>query len=236
MDEGTRIIVAESRGDLLDGLVKSLNLAGLQATGVSSVLQFYRSIADCCYSVAVLDAELPDQSAHVLAEYLRDNTCMGVIALSAGSTVEDRVRGYGAGVDIYLEKPVDCRELIAAILRLASRLGGRGCSDSRQPSDPGAWQLLRETWTLLTPEGAAIALTAKEMLFLECIAERPGKPVRRNRLLEVLGYLDDEYTNRAMDSLVRRLRRKVEASSPQSSPIRTIHTQGYCFTAPIRIS
>jgi len=74
------------------------------------------------------------------------------------------------------------------------------------------------------------------MQFLACIAEVPGKPVRRDALFDALGYRDDEYANRAMDSMVRRLRRKVEANFNPPSPIKTIHTQGYCFSAPIVVA
>jgi DNA-binding response OmpR family regulator len=235
MDTGIRVIVVTDQTDLRESLITALNLADLDATGVGSGLQFYRAFTECCYSIAVLDVGLSDQNAYVLAEYVRKNTCMGVVMLSDRTAVEDRIHGYGAGVDIYLPKPVDSRELTAAILRLASRLGRNGCAVAR-PSAPESWQLVRRTWHLVTPTGSTIALTAKEMQFLACIAEVPGKPVRRDTLFDALGYRDDEYANRAMDSLVRRLRRKVEANCIQPSPIKTIHTQGYCFSAPIVIA
>jgi DNA-binding response OmpR family regulator len=235
MDTGIRVIVVIDQTDLRESLINALSQSGLDVTAAGSGLQFYRAFTGCSYSIAVLDAGLADQSAYVLAEYVRKNSCMGVIMLSGRTTVEDRIHGYGAGVDIYLPSPVDTRELTAAIMRLSSRLGRNGCVAAK-PSAPESWQLLRRTWQLVTPVGSVIALTAKEMQFLACIAEAPGKPVRRDTLFGAIGYRDDEYASRAMDSLVRRLRRKVEATFNHPSPIKTIHTQGYCFSAPIVIA
>lgn len=235
MDTGIRVIVVVDRTYLRESLITALSLAGLHAVGAGSVLQFYRDYTDSCYSIAVLDVGLSDRSAYVLAEYIRKHTCMGIIMLSDRTDVEDRIHGYRAGVDLYLPKPVDSRELTAAVLRLKSRLGRKGCAVAK-PSAPESWQLLRRTWQLVTPTGCAIGLTAKEMQFLACIASVPGKPVRRDALFGALGYRDDKYANRAMDSLVSRLRRKVEANIIPPAPIKTIHTQGYCFSAPIVVN
>jgi DNA-binding response OmpR family regulator len=232
---GIRVIVVEGQKELRDRLVADLNLAGLETTGVGSGLHFYQAFAESCYSIAVLDADLSDQNPCILAEYIKKNSCMGVIMLSVRSSVADRIQGYRSGIDMYLEKPVDTGELAAAIVRLANRVGSSGCAAAKPPAS-SSWQLLRKTWQLITPGGMTITLTAKEMLFLACIAEVSGNAVKRDTLLDVLGYRDDEYANRAMDSLLRRLRRKVEEYFPHPSPIKTIRTQGYCFTASIIIT
>jgi two-component system, OmpR family, response regulator len=233
-DTGIRVIVVEVQKDLRERLVVDLNQEGLETTGVGSGLHFYQALAESCYSIAVLDADLLDQNPCILAEYIKKNSCMGVIMLSVRSSVADRIRGFRSGVDMYLAKPIDSEELAAAILRLAKRDGNNGCAAAKPPA-PNSWQLLRKTWQLITPGGHSISLTAKEMLFLACVAEATGKAVKRDTLLAALGYRDDEYANRAMDSLLRRLRRKVEEYFPHPSPIKTIRTQGYCFTASIII-
>ena len=232
---GIKVIVVEVQKDLRERLVADLNQEGLDTTGVGSGLHFYQALAESCYSIAVLDADLSDQNPCILAEYIKNNSCMGVIMLSARSSVADRIRGFRSGVDLFLAKPVDSEELTAAILRLANRAGYNGCAAAKPPA-PNSWQLLRKTWQLITPTGYTITLTAKEMMFLACIAESQGKAVKRDTLLDALGYRDDEYANRAMDSLLRRLRRKVEEYFPHPSPIKTIRTQGYCFTASINIT
>ena len=235
MNSKIRVIIVEDDRDLRESIVEFLTLAGHDACGVGSSLEFYRAIAESSFSIAVVDVGLPDQCGYILAEYIRKNTAMGVIILTARDAVEDRVRGYGAGADLYMVKPVDCRELAAAITNLAVRLRGR-LPLSEYAAVPASWQLVRQSWRLVPPAGAAVLLTAKEMQFMECFASNLGKPVLRDTFLAALGYRDDEYASRAMDSLVRRLRRKIEEDLRLPSPIKTVHSVGYCFTAPLIIS
>lgn len=236
MDTRIRVIVVEDNRDLRESTVECLTLAGHDACGVGSCLEFYRALAaDSSYAIAVVDVGLPDQCGYVLAEYIRNNTTMGIIMLTARAAIEDRVKGYGSGADLYMVKPVDCRELAAAISSLAVRLGNRAPEKGQTPA-PEFWHLDKQSWRLVPPAGPAISLTAREMQFMESLAENGGKPVRRDALLAALSYRDDEYANRALDSLVRRLRRKIEESSSLPSPIKTIHAVGYCFSVPIVVS
>ena len=235
VDKQVKVILVEDDRDLRESMLECLNLAGLDVKGVGSCLEFYRALAVSSFSIAVVDLGLPDQNGYVLVEYIRKNTTMGVIILTARDTVAARVQGYDSGADLYLAKPTDWRELSAAIINLAARLGNRASLTSPATISE-SWRLARPSWQLVTPSGLAIRLTAKEMQFMTCLAESHGKPVRRETLLATLGYGEDEYANRAMDSLVRRLRRKVEGNRNLQSPIKTIHSVGYCFSAPIIIS
>ncbi len=224
--------MVEDDRDMRESMVEYLNLAGLDVIGVGSGLEFYQALASSFFSIAVVDLGLPDQNGYVLVEYIRKNTTMGAIILTARDAVGDRVLGYESGADLYLVKPIDCRELAAAIMSLAGRRGDRVSSASPVPACE-SWRLVRSSWHLATPAGQAIKLTAREMQLIERLAESPGKPVKRDMLLARLGYGEDEYANRAMDSLMRRLRRKIEGSWTPPSPIKTIRSVGYCFSAPI---
>jgi DNA-binding response OmpR family regulator len=235
METIVRVIIVEDDRDLRESLVECLSLAGLDTRGVGSCLEFYRASAEAPFAVAVVDVGLPDQSGYVLAEYIRKNTAMGVIILTARDSVEERIQGYNCGADLYMTKPADSRELTAAITNLALRLRSRAPASGRARA-PEAWHLVRQSWRLATPAGATILLTAKEMAFMASLAGNAGKPVMRADLLAALGYRDDEYANRAMDSLVRRLRRKIEDGLRLPAPIKTVHAVGYCFSAPIIIS
>ena len=231
MSTKVKVIIVEDDRDLRESLIECLTLSGLVAAGVGSALEFYREIAASAFAIAVVDIGLPDHCGYALAEFVRKNTSMGIIILTARTAVEDRIKGYGAGADLYLVKPVDCRELAAAITNLAERQRPETPFCPPTASQEG-WHLT-ESWQLVSPTGAAVSLTAREMQFVVCLAATPGRPVRRDTLLAVLDYRDDEYGSRAMDSLVRRLRRKIEESLSIPSPIKTAHGVGYCFSAPI---
>ncbi|HWI40918.1 MAG TPA: response regulator transcription factor [Verrucomicrobiae bacterium] len=234
MRRNTRVILVEDDADLRDSIIEYLTLAGTEVRGTGSAREFYAAMGESPFAIAVVDVGLPDQSGFVLAEYVRRNTRMGIIILTARDRVEDRVRGYDAGADIYLVKPVDCRELAAAISSLAVRVESPALEPAAKEV-PETWKLAGLTWELLAPDGSAVTLTAKEMQFLECLARSPQRTARREQLLAALGYRDDDYASRALDALVRRLRQKVRAVSPDPSPIKTIHALGYCFSPPLAV-
>ena len=233
MDSVIRVLVVEDDNDLRESVVEYLGIAGFVASGAKNAAEFYNLVISDDWDVIVVDIGLPDQSGYVVVEYLRANTNIKVIILTARDAVEDRVRGYDCGADIYLIKPADCRELAAAINSLAHRQTIRA---EPQPSAAGeVWGLARSTWSLLGPDGAVVSLTGKETQFLELLAVIPGSPVSRDHLLTKLYLRHDEYTSRSLDSLVRRLRAKIMATTETPIPIKTVHAVGYCFSARLKI-
>lgn len=225
----TKVILVEDDRDLRESLVEYLALAGHQVDGVGTGLEFYRNLGRQSYDVAVVDLRLPDQDGFVLVEYARKNSEMGLIIMTAKDAVEDRICGYGAGADIYLVKPVDGRELAAAITSLAARR--RESSTGSWVSPLACWQLDCGGWTLTAPTGETVALTGREMQLMAKLAETPGRPVARETLLVGLYASQDEAASRALESLVRRLRGKIVALTGAASPIKTSHAVGYSFAA-----
>ena len=233
-DSKVRVIVVEDDPIQRSALVGYFGQAGFVVTGVGSVLEFYQALAKDSFSLAVVDLKLPDHCGLELVDYLRKNSSMGVIVVSAQDDDAERVKGYQAGADLYLVKPVNFAELVSAAKNLVRRLGVRATSVLRKGLEP--WQLIETSWQLVTPAGQAIKLTAKEFQFVKCLAETPSEMVSRHLMLERLAYTDDEYALRAMDSLVRRLRTKITDVWEQGAPIKTIRNGGYCFTLPIIIT
>lgn len=223
------ILLVEDDADLSRSLTSYLSGAGFMVTAVDSCLACYAALPKSRYHVAVLDVSLPDQSGFVLAEYLRANTTLKIIILTAHERVEDRVRGYAAGAHNYFVKPVDARELQAAIMSLV---------DSEHQNAAEAldetWHLARLSWQLKTGQGNSIKLTLLEFQFVELLASSPGNVVSREILLNAMYNRNDEHSARALDSLVRRLRAKISAGG-HVSPIMTAHAVGFCFSAPIII-
>ncbi len=233
MNEKTRVILVEDDRDLRESLIEYLNLAGYHMDGVGTGLEFYRNLALQLYDIAVVDLRLPDQDGVVLVEYARKNSEMGLIILTARDAVEDRVNGYAAGADIYLVKPVDGRELAAAIASLANRRRESSAGPASAPQV--CWQLDLGAWALTSPTGDCTTLTGKEMQFMEQLAECPGRPVSRETILQSLYASQDEAAGRALESLVRRLRAKIAGTAGAASPIKTLHAVGYSFAADLLV-
>lgn len=237
MGTGFRVLIVEDDQDLRESVVEYLAMAGFEVSGVRNAAEFYQAIALGGWSVVVIDIGLPDQSGFVLVEYVRANTDMKVIILTARDALDDRVKGYDAGADLYLIKPVDCRELSAAITSQAQRYSTRAAQQAPTPNlitSSDIWALAQSSWTLVSPDETPLQLTGKELQFIELLALSPGKPVARETLLLKLYQRYDEYTSRSLDSLVRRLRVKIMSATEVPVPIKTVHAVGYCFSATLR--
>jgi DNA-binding response OmpR family regulator len=224
-----KFILVEDDINLRESLLECLALAGLAVDGTASAIEFYQAINKAVYDVAVVDIGLPDQSGFEVVAFLRRSTKLGIIILTGRSSVDDRVKGYNAGADLYLVKPVDCRELAAAIHNLAQRTAISAGPPSRSS---GTWVLEKGHWSLVAPSGISIKLTGKEIQLLEILVAAAGQPVGREQLMVALDYQQDLYANRALDAMVGRLRKKIEFTVGQDAPIQTIHALGYCFSAP----
>ena len=236
-----RLIVVEDNHDLRENLVEYLSFHGYGVTGVGSAAEFYFKLDDGNYDLAILDIGLPDQSGLVLTEYLRKNTRMKIVILSALVNTEDRIAGYGAGADSYMLKPFDSRELLLLIGNILSRpdtappLAKEAASNPVHGDHPAAkaWELIRRDWLLQSPKGTGVHLTSTEFEFMLLMTKEPfGTVVIRKDILERLDYQQNEYGNRAFESMIYRLRHKIEAIG-ELKPIKTYRGIGYALCVPI---
>jgi DNA-binding response OmpR family regulator len=235
-----RIIIVEDDTDLLENMVKYLTLIGYEVTGAASAGEFYYHLSRQTYLLAVLDIGLPDQSGMVLAEYARKNSDMWIIILTACSTLDDKLAGLKSGADFYLVKPVDCSELAAIIANLFARMDEAPASfdelsernEHRQDQDLAPWKLERKGWKLITPKGEAITLTSKEFEFMASLSLRSNTIVARKDILKILNYPTTGQASHALESMISRLRKKIEASGYEF-PVKTSHGIGYCLSADL---
>ncbi|RYF70648.1 MAG: response regulator transcription factor [Comamonadaceae bacterium] len=158
--------------------------------------------------VLILDLMLPGLSGLELCQTLRAEGCqLPVLMLSALNETEDKVNGLRLGADDYLTKPFAFEELLARIEALLRR--GR---DQRQRASTlqVADLVLDRERMQVSRAGQAIALTAKELAFLELLMSAPGRVYSRERILSnVWGTNEDPLTN-VVDVYVRRLRAKID--------------------------
>ena len=230
-----RVIIVEDDSDLRESLATYLTLCGSSVAGVGSCREFYRALDNQIYDIAVIDVGLPDQSGFVLTEYVHNNTAMGIIMLTARDSDEDKLRGYDAGADIYLTKPVDSRMLASAITNLMARL--KPLPGTHPPvSTQLSWILVQSGWILQTPQGNKISLTGMEFKFMTFLGQSESAAVSRSDIMQKLYSRTDDYSGKALDALIYRLRSKVSSVCSLPIPIKSIHAVGYCFSAPLQIT
>lgn len=229
-EDALSVLLVEDDALLRESLVGYLELSGFAVRAAGDGLGFYRALSESRPDVAVIDLGLPDQSGETLVDYLRRNTAIPIVVVTARDTLETRIDCYGIGADLFLGKPVDGRELAAAIRSLAGRQRAR---PEPVPAASRAWILCTRTRSLASPAGRKVGLTVRECEFVALLAESPGTTVAREHLTLALYGRDDATAAHALDTLVRRTRQKVQLDTGESAPILTEYGVGYRFSVEI---
>lgn len=224
------VLVVEDDDSLRTDLVDYLTAKGFQAAGIDCAEALRRALDQGMPDVILLDVGLPDCHGFDLAREIRRQrklTC-GIIMLTGFGAVDDRVEGLESGADVYLVKHASLREIDATVRSLLRRL-----SPVTVPSPgPSFWRLDRDHWTLGAPNGESVELTGTEMGFLDILINKAGVVCTRAELVEAMGRPSMRQDDRNLDSVIRRLRRKIEQGCHMAPPIRMVYGSGYIFTAP----
>jgi DNA-binding response OmpR family regulator len=174
------------------------------------------------------DLMLPGLSGLELCQTMRaEGHHVPVLMLTAMSSLEAKVNGLRLGADDYLTKPFAFEELLARIEALLRRgREQRVKASSLQVAD----LVLDRERMQVTRAGQPIALTAKELAFLELLMSAPGRVYSRERILSnVWGTSEDPLTN-VVDVYVRRLRAKIDEGHPLAL-LKTVRGFGYRLDA-----
>lgn len=221
-----RVVACEDQPVMREFLIEGLTHFGITASGVADGPALRSHLEAHPADIVILDIGLPGEDGYAIAARLREERPhLGIIMLTARDQTDDRVQGLDAGADLYFSKPVDLRELASAIGSLLRRL-----ALSRPGPEPARWRLDGLRSTLVTPSGVAVALTDNELRFLTPLLDQPGEVVDRELISQALEQIPDIYAMRRMETLLSRLRAKVQKASPDEPlPVRARHGRGYAF-------
>jgi DNA-binding response OmpR family regulator len=181
----------------------------------------------------VVDVAMADRGAGVL----RSLPLLRVALVPEGDIETKLTLLRALKINACLDLPLNL-ELVAASLDGLLRLSKPDAADenslvkSRAGEDMPPWSLSRTTWTLTPPGLASMHLTQSETTFISTLAESPGNPVSRPQMIAALGHNVEYYDSRRLDTLVSRLRIKINRGG-SNLPVRCIHSVGYAFVAPI---
>ena len=183
--------------------------------------------------LVVLDIMLPGASGIDLFRKLRRQSDVPIIFASARGSEEDRVLGLELGADDYLAKPFSTRELVARIGAVLRRgAGDAEKTGARTELGFDGWALSIARRELRSPEGTLVDLTGAEFDLLTTFANQPQRVIGRQRLIELSRTRLSDSSDRSIDVLVSRLRRKL-ANGGDDAPIITVRGLGYMFTAEV---
>lgn len=178
--------------------------------------------------VVLLDLMLPGTDGIDVCRQLRSRTDVPIIMVTARTEEADRVLGLEGGADDYVPKPFQSRELLARIRAQARR--ARGESGPR-PERLVVGNLVIDANTMqVTVGGEPISLTTSEFALLHALAQRAGRVLGREQLLQLLHGSPDEAFDRSIDVVVSRLRHKIEPDPRSPRMLKTIRGAGYMLT------
>ncbi|PPR60530.1 MAG: Transcriptional regulatory protein OmpR [Alphaproteobacteria bacterium MarineAlpha4_Bin2] len=222
-DDTPHILVIDDDRRLRQLLRKYLSDNGFRVTAAANALEARRRMDGLCFDLLVLDRMMPDEDGLDFAKWLRPFSEVPILMLTAMGEVGARIDGLEAGVDDYLSKPFEPRELllrIRTILRRAEagitvaisariRLG-------RAEYDPQRGYL--------AINGNPIRLTGAEASLLSALSAEPGTVLSRYELTRRCAIEGGE---RAIDVQVTRLRRKIEPDPRMPQYLQTVRGRGY---------
>jgi DNA-binding response OmpR family regulator len=179
------------------------------------------------YDVVLLDLMLPEKDGLEVCRELRGRSDVPIIVLTARGEEADRVMGLELGADDYLAKPFSPRELVARIRAVIRRARGKAGPSlavvqvGRLTVDPAARKA--------TYAGRDLELTGYEFDLLKALAERAGRVLTREQLMEIAKGNSEESFDRSIDVHVSRLRHKLGDDPKRPRLLKTVRGAGYVF-------
>lgn len=186
----------------------------------------HQIIQDIKPDLIVLDVMMPGETGLEFATELRRTDDVPILMLTAMVETKDRIAGLERGVDDYLGKPFEPRELllrIQSVLRRGRPAGTPAPTEARRQVTFGPMQFDIELGEL-TDKGKRLPLTDAEIALMRAFAGRIGEVLSRETLCKIIGASVNE---RAIDVQVTRLRRKIEPDPSFPRYLRTVRGQGY---------
>ena len=179
------------------------------------------------FDIVVLDVMMPGEDGLSIARSLAGRGDTGIIMASALGSETDRIIGLEVGADDYLPKPISPRELLARIRAVHRRRTFQGPESGADYVFLG-WRLDPIRRFLRDPSGVVITLSDGEFSLLLALVERPLRTLTRDQLIELVKGHNSEVFDRAIDTQISRLRRKL-ATRTKDEMVRTVRNEGYMF-------
>jgi two-component system torCAD operon response regulator TorR len=204
-----------------------LEVAGHRVSEAADGLEMRRIMVEDPVDLLLLDINLPGEDGLELTREVRANSEIGIILVTGRTDDVDRIVGLEMGADDYVTKPFNPRELLARAKNLLRRTSAGGRAGIAPVRRFVGWHFDVRTRRLTDPSGHRVALTRAEFELLAALTGRPGEVLSRDRLLDLVTHRSWAPSDRTIDVLVRRLRRKIEKDPKAPEIIVTAHGEGY---------
>lgn len=231
----TSILIVDDDNDIRELLVNFLIEEGFKATGASDASTMHAAMALDRPDLVILDLMLPGEDGLSICRRLQSASSIPVIMLTARSAEVDRIVGLEIGADDYLTKPFAKRELLARIRSVLRRVGSSAINPPKTVLQFNQYVIDINARRICDQSGRNVALTGAEFDLLACFVQSPQRVLSRDQLLDSVHGRNADPFDRSIDTLVSRLRKKIELASDQDRLIATIRNNGYLFTPTVHV-
>ncbi len=221
------ILVVDDDTRLRELLKTFLSRSGFRVSTAKDAAEARQHLEALGFDLIVLDVMMPGQTGLDFADEVRKTNDVPILMLTAMGEPKDRIAGLEKGVDDYLGKPFEVRELLLRIQsvlrrgRPATAVEAAADIDRKVTFGPLQFDLALGE---LTQKGKRVPLTDAEISLLRALTGRMGEVLSREALCKSVG---SEVNERAIDVQVTRLRRKIEPDPGFPRYLRTVRGQGY---------
>jgi two-component system, OmpR family, response regulator BaeR len=215
------ILIVEDEADLSSVMADYVTAAGYAARVIADGREALASVQRAIPDLIVLDIMLPSLDGLALCRAVREFSEVPIIMVTARVQEIDRLLGLETGADDYLCKPFSPRELVARIKAILRR--------SRKPDDEARQVEVDEAARSVRIRAQLLDLTPTEYSLLAAMVKRPGTIFSRAQLLDLASRDNLDVTDRAVDSHIKNLRRKLATVLPDAEVIHSVYGLGYRF-------
>jgi DNA-binding response OmpR family regulator len=227
------IVLVEDDPPLRTLAARALQENGFRVRAAATPPEMWLALESGPTDLILLDIMLPGTSGLDLCREIRKTSEVPIIFISAKGNEVDRVLGLELGADDYLPKPFGTRELVArvrAVLRRGGMERSLGARDTEARFE--GWVVNFPRRELRSPSGGLVELTGAEFDLLASFLNQPQRVIARERLIEMSRTRLGDASDRSVDVLVSRLRRKLSLDD-RPAPIITVRGVGYMFKAEV---
>ena len=235
------ILIVDDEPEIRALLREYFELEGYGVSEAKDGAQMRSLLAVKPISLITLDISLPGEDGFALAQDIRAQRNLPIIMISGKQDPIDRIVALEMGADDYITKPFLLREVLArvrAVLRRYQREEGVAGPLSGDDKEFGfrfdGLELHVRQREVVRADGERIELTAAEFNLLKLFLERPSRVMTRDNIMDLMKGHDWSPFDRSIDTLVARLRKKIEPDSEHPRLIKTVRGVGYVLACDVQ--
>lgn len=222
------VMVVEDHDGLRTATMMVLEQAGFDVVGVGCAEDVDDLHEACLYDGYVIDLNLPGEDGLSLAIRLRKaNPKVNIVITTARTRLDDRVKGYGAGANIYMTKPIDPEELVAALTGLIAR--------SKIASNIAYGFQLDPRQQLLAGPAGQCKLALSELRVLLALAQAKDQTLERWQLIMQLSPNGEEISSNSLQVRLSLIRNKLTKCGVEGESIKALRGLGYRLCVPLAV-